>query len=968
MRRLNWSRYIRPRKTISLLILVALPLFSFFHFVSSANAVPTELSLLSVEDTYVDSASANTNYGKYSWMEVELRKYTYSNDQYSNAYIKFDVSAVPAEAIIAYARLELYCWFLTGVPDVGAHYGVDDLWNENTTTWNNAPSFAPEPTEVVRISNASRWYAWNVTSIVDSALDFGTLTVVLKVESASSLTSEADFRSKENYSNKPRLTIGYTLPISCSASPSAIAVGGSVMVSGCIAIPRFDTVQMTYTRPDKSTIDKDVATNSSGYFTDLFTPDVVGVWSVTAHWNGAEGYNASTSTDMFVVTEETRDSWAIIIGVKDYKYVDDLDYPDRDAMELYDKLKEAWPEDHLKLLTNEQANKSGIESAIKDWLAPRETKDSVVLFFFSGHGCSGSDVAPIDEADGKDEYISPYDSSNYSYDYDIRDDTLDAWFSSLDSQHITVFLDSCFSGGFIDKGIKGDSLLSARDDGLAKDMSKTGRVIITACSETESSYEYPSLQNGVFTYYMLQSLNNLTATDSNRDNEISAEEIFYYAEPEIRNFTGNKQHPQMYDGYEGQLKLMTVATISLDTNPFKASIIVDGLTYTPPVSFVWFLYTKHTIEVPQQVRPSYEGTRYLFTSWNDGSDLKSRVIFSSGDESVYYLANYQAQYYLAVSSDFGEPQGAGWYDLGAVASFGVNPLFDFGNGTRVVFAEWLGDVNSTNPNPTTAMDAPKRVVAQWRMQYYLTVSSDYGEPQGAGWYDVGSTASLNVTSVVDFLDGERVVFIEWSGDISSTDPNSNIMMDRPKQVSTQWKTQFWLSMGVDPSGIVSMSGEGWCDKGSQVVTETAPSIVNGSTGTRYVFENWKVGDMPQDGNNVSVFMDSFHSAVACYKTQYYLTTVSQYGQHQGEGWYDRGSEATFSVTSPQGLIIQKVFAGWKGDSTSTSTSTTVLMDGPKTVTGQWRDEYIPLHITIIVAGAAVTAGASVVIWHRRKNH
>jgi len=157
VRRLNWSRYIRPRKTISLLILVSLPFFSFFHFVSSASAVPTELSLPSVEDTYVDSASANTNYGKYSWMEIELRKYTYSNDQYSNAYMKFDVSAVPAEAIIAYARLELYCWFLIGVPDVGAHYGVDDLWNENTTTWNNAPSFTPEPTEVVRISNASRW-------------------------------------------------------------------------------------------------------------------------------------------------------------------------------------------------------------------------------------------------------------------------------------------------------------------------------------------------------------------------------------------------------------------------------------------------------------------------------------------------------------------------------------------------------------------------------------------------------------------------------------------------------------------------------------------------------------------------------------------------------------------------------------------------------------------------------------------
>jgi hypothetical protein len=866
-------------KALLSFLLMALPLFSSIRPIFSAGVVTTELTLDAVEDAYVDSGDPDSNFGNSSYLYARFWDYTSIPDMRRNSYLKFDLSTVSTEVNIVYARLELYCWSAwSPTPDVGVHYCVVDSWNENETTWNNAPSFSSVPTCVISVLDDDRWYAWDIGKDVKTALEDGILTVVLSVQNVGA-SFESSFYSKEGWRNHPRLVIEYATQVLCSASPSVVTLGDSVMVLGYIPIPRYDTVQLTYTRPDMSTIVMAVATDSEGYFTDSYTPDVVGLWGATAAWEGAEGYNASSSTDIFVVTENESDNWAIIIGVADYEKVKDLDYTDDDAIELYNKLKEVWPEDHLKLLVNEEAAKSNIESAIKDWLAPNETAESVVLFFFSGHGRFGPDVVPYDETDGEDEYICPYDALTGSYNNDIRDDTLDSWLGSLDSQRISVFLDSCYSGGFIDKVTGEEFPLSDLGDGFAKDLSKGGRVIITASNETETSWEYGDLKHGVFAYYILEGLDNLELLDDNKDNGISAEEIFDYVEPLVRVYAegeGNPQHPQMYDGCEGELMLITTVTINLDTNPFKTSIVIDEVSYTPPVSFVWPLYTEHTFQVSKLVWLEYGETRYVFNSWSDGNNLTFRTIIVWEFVLVNYTANYQTQHYLTVSSEHGDPQGEGWYDNGSMATFSVSSPVDLGNGTRFVFTEWFGDV-------------------------------------------------------------------------SSTDSSSNVVVDAPKQVFAQWKTQHYLNVDIDPLGIVSLSGEGWYDEGSMAVTGSAQSIVSGGEGTQYLFDTWKVDDVAESGYSISVSMDSPHSAVACYRTQHYLAIVSQHGQPEGQGWYDKGSVATFSVESPQGLIIQKVFVEWSGDSTSTSPSATIVMDGPKTVTANWRDEYTQLYIVLAVA-------------------
>ncbi len=762
-----------------------------------------ELSLEPMEDAYVSKDEPGSNFGNSSDLDVEFWP---SIDKRNDAYLKFDLSAVPTEVNIVYAKLELYCWYTYKTPDVGAHYCQDDSWRENEITWSNAPiSFTATPTDVIQVSDDDKWYMWDVTGDVKTALDDKILTLVLRVEDTEG-SFHISFYSKENWKDHPKLVIGYATQILCSVSPLVVTLPGSVTVSGCIPLQRSETIELTYTEPDTSTIVTSVMANSEGYFTHVYTPDITGVWSVTAAWGGAEGYDASSTTASFIVTEDARNNWAIIIGITDYKNIKDLNYPHRDALGLYDKLREIWPEDHIKLLVNEEATKLNIESAIKDWLAPQETADSVVLFFFSGHGCRSSDLAPYDETDGKDEYICPYDSLTYSYNNDIRDDTLDTWLNSLDSRRISVFLDSCYSGGFIDKANGKEAPPTGPSDGFGKDLSKGGRVIITASNETSSSWEYGALEHGVFTYYILEGFDNLGLLDDDGNGEISSEEFFVYIDIRVVTYTEGDQRPQIYDGYDGELTLMKTITITLDTGPCKTPIKVDGTAYTPPKSFVWPYYTEHAISVSQRVSGG-TGIRHRFASWNDGNNVTSRTLIAS----EFTLTNY-------------------------TANFGT--------------------------------------------QYYLTVS-------------------------------------------------------------------------VKPSGILDLGGGGWYDQGTVVLTESVPSTVSGGEGTRHMFEAWKVDDVAEGGNPISVLMDSPHSAVASYRTQYYLTIVSQYGQPQGEGWYDAGSVATFSVNSPQGFIIQKALAGWSGDSTSTSTSVTIVMDGPKTVVASWRDEYIQLYILLAIIAVVI---------------
>lgn len=370
--------------------------------------------------------------------------------------------------------------------------------------------------------------------------------------------------------------------------------------------------------------------------------------------------------------------WAVIIGVADYQYIDDLWYCDDNAQDLYEQLAPIWGEDHVKLLVNSEATKANIEDAICHWLGPREDEDDVVLFFFSGHGLS--------------EYLAPYDALTYSYANDIRSGELDSWLDALDSNKVVVILETCHAGSFLN------------------DLSGSGRVILAACEANEGAWEARALEHAVFFYWILDAFDNLERADTNGDYEISAEEIFCYASFRTTLWE-DEQHPVLDDSYDGELALFVMATF--DTSPRVISLTIDGTTYSPeelPTSFLWLPGSVHDCHLPPLVS-SEPGTQYIFNSWSDGNTSPSRTISQGGE----YTANYVTQYYLTVESDSGDPQGEGWYDSGSTATISVSS--PRGVIIRQVFTDWSGDSTATTSTATITMNQPKAVTANWRTDY-----------------------------------------------------------------------------------------------------------------------------------------------------------------------------------------------------------------------------------------------------------
>lgn len=267
---------------------------------------------------------------------------------------------------------------------------------------------------------------------------------------------------------------------------------------------------------------------------------------------------ASTSTPIEA-------SYAIIVGVNNYidPVIPDLNFCIADAQDIMNTLLNStmWSSENIVYLPD--ATKADIENAIEDVRVKIEP-DGLILFYFSGHG----NLSP----DGSRAYICPADSSCTSFVNDIEDDELERWLDDIPTNRRCVILDTCYSGAFIKKPppdliirtyLKKDQepTVALAGTGFFIKLSKVGYVLLTACDDNEASWEHRDLKNGVFTYYLDEGFNSPYEVDINSNQEISAEESYHYSDPRVtdfvKDFINAKQHPQIYDGYPGELTLKT---------------------------------------------------------------------------------------------------------------------------------------------------------------------------------------------------------------------------------------------------------------------------------------------------------------------------------------------------------------------------------------------------------------------------
>jgi len=195
-----------------ILLLSSLPTyFSLSHVAASPAIGSTTTTVYSVADAHVNSSSPDTNYGDIDSLYVS------ANSEQDFTYVTFDLSSIPADANIISAKLKVYLSSTGGsiywspADRIGAYYCSDSSWTELGITWNNKPSFNPEPTDAWSFSiiyYVKRYKTWNVTDDVRTALPSGNLTEVLKFERKTG-DGYAVFQSREG-DNRPKLEIEYS--------------------------------------------------------------------------------------------------------------------------------------------------------------------------------------------------------------------------------------------------------------------------------------------------------------------------------------------------------------------------------------------------------------------------------------------------------------------------------------------------------------------------------------------------------------------------------------------------------------------------------------------------------------------------------------------------------------------------------------------------------------------------------------
>lgn len=236
--------------------------------------------------------------------------------------------------------------------------------------------------------------------------------------------------------------------------------------------------------------------------------------------------------------------WAVVVGIGEYQdgLIPDLEYADDDARSMYDFLRSdaAGPfnDDHILLLTNEQATGQAMRQAMFVFLQQADWDDLVVIYF-AGHG------AP-DPSRPDNLYLFPVDAdiNNLAATGFPMWDVKTALRRQISAERVVVIADACHSAGTGNETDEAGNPIGGSFDDL---FTPSRRLTLTAADVNELSYEDARWGggHGVFTYNILQALKGDADTDGN--GIVTFVEVAAYVKGGVSQATDGRQNPQ-YSG------------------------------------------------------------------------------------------------------------------------------------------------------------------------------------------------------------------------------------------------------------------------------------------------------------------------------------------------------------------------------------------------------------------------------------
>ena len=238
--------------------------------------------------------------------------------------------------------------------------------------------------------------------------------------------------------------------------------------------------------------------------------------------------NAQVAADTSATTDTSAKTYAIVIGISNYKFIQPLDFADKDAGLFRDFLKSAGggnlKVDDIFCLLNEDAKAANFWVKGMNWLRSKNLKKNDRLFIYmAGHG----------DAINQDEYFfltydcNPAgDKNNYIITGNIQLYNLKSRIAEWVRKGVEVVLvmDACRSNE-LPGGSEGQQTLNA-----AISEKNAGEMVMLATGAGQESLEDANIGtgHGLFTYYLVDGLSGLADTKGDADQKITFKELESY--------------------------------------------------------------------------------------------------------------------------------------------------------------------------------------------------------------------------------------------------------------------------------------------------------------------------------------------------------------------------------------------------------------------------------------------------------
>ena len=173
---------------------------------------------------------------------------------------------------------------------------------------------------------------------------------------------------------------------------------------------------------------------------------------------------------------------------------------------------------------------------VRSFLLKRTVTDKTDIYvFFAGHGLATDD--------GKGMYLLPYDGDpEYLEDSAIKRKKLFSDIQATKPRTVTVFLDTCYSGGTRNEETLVASLrpiiITAKEQSIPNNFT-----VLSAAKGNQTSQSLEEVKHGLFSYYTMLGMEG--GADANNDNKITARELHAFIKDKVERQSQFRQTPEL---------------------------------------------------------------------------------------------------------------------------------------------------------------------------------------------------------------------------------------------------------------------------------------------------------------------------------------------------------------------------------------------------------------------------------------